>query len=214
MKSYLSLKLAHEHDLPDVFKNDDVRYPEALVERFLEEYTRPGDTVLDPFAGYGTTLVVAERMGRIPCGVELHEEKAAYARTRLKSPGSMLQGDSRRIETLGLPPIDFSMTSPPYMNRHDLEDPLAAYRAAGKGYEEYLANLQDIYRQVRGLMKAGGRVVIEAANLKSEGKVTTLAWDIAAEVAKSLRFEGEVVVCWDRYGYGCDHSYCLVFSAS
>jgi len=28
-----------------------------------------------------------------------------------------------------------------------------------------------------------------------------------------LHFEGEVVVCWDRYGYGYEHSYCLVYSA-
>ena len=32
----------------------------ALVEAFLAEYTRPGDLVFDPFAGFGTTLLVAE----------------------------------------------------------------------------------------------------------------------------------------------------------
>jgi DNA methylase len=38
---------------------DDVRYPEALVEAFLTEYAEPGDVVLDPFAGLGTSLIVA-----------------------------------------------------------------------------------------------------------------------------------------------------------
>jgi hypothetical protein len=42
--------------------------------------------------------------------------------------------------------------------------------------------------------------------------VTPLAWDVAAAVSQVLRFEGEIVVCWDHYGYGYDHSYCLVFS--
>jgi hypothetical protein len=56
-------------------------------------------------------------------------------------------------------------------------------------------------------------VVLEVANLKIEGELTTLAWDIAEEVSKVLRFEGEAVACWDRYDYGYDHSYCLIFSA-
>jgi hypothetical protein len=48
-----------------------VQYPESLVAAVLAEYTSPGDRVLDPFAGYGTTLVVAERMRRAAVGVEL-----------------------------------------------------------------------------------------------------------------------------------------------
>jgi hypothetical protein len=62
-------------------------------------------------------------------------------------------------------------------------------------------------------MKPNGTVVVEVANLKRAGRVTTLAWDIAQEISAVLRFEGEVVVCWDKHGYGYDHSYCLVYSA-
>ena len=61
-------------------------------------------------------------------------------------------------------------------------------------------------------MKPTGKVVLEVANLKPEKKVTTLAWDVGQELSKVLRFEGEVIVCWDQCGYGYDHSYCLVFS--
>lgn len=39
-------------------------YPEELVERCLEGTSDPGDLVLDPFGGAGTTAVVANRMGR------------------------------------------------------------------------------------------------------------------------------------------------------
>ncbi len=86
-------------------------------------------------------------------------------------------------------------------------------RSKGKGYAAYLQDIRSIYGQLRRLMKPAGRVVIEIANLKLDGQVTTLAWDVAQEVSKVLHFEGEVVVCWDRYGYGYDHSYCLVYSA-
>ena len=60
-------------------------------------------------------------------------------------------------------------------------------------------------------LKPNGRVVIEVSNLKKHGIVTTLAWDIGKVVSDIFPFEGEIVVGWDRYGYGYDHSYCLVF---
>ena len=213
VRTYLSLKLEHSQALPDVFQDDDVRYPESLVEHFLREHTQVGDTVLDPFAGYGTTLTVAERLGRVAFGVELDTEKVEHAQSQLSHPQRLIQGDSRLLASIELPPIDFSITSPPYMGSHDLEDPFTAYQLQGKGYTAYLHEIRSIYGQMRRHMKPAGTVVIEIANLKLDGQVTTLAWDVAREVSSVLRFEGEVVVCWDKYGYGYDHSYCLVYSA-
>jgi hypothetical protein len=69
-----------------------------------------------------------------------------------------------------------------------------------------------IFSQVAAKMKPSGHLVIEASNLKKSGQVTTLAWDIARQVSLLFHFEGETIVCWDRYGYGYNHSYCLVFS--
>ena len=213
MRTYLSLELSHPEELPVAFKDDDVRYPESLVEHFLQEYTQAGDTVLDPFAGFGTTLVVAERLDRVPFGVELNEEKVNYARRKLTRPERLIRGDARSLATIALPVIAFSMTSPPYMNKADLEDPLTDYRAKNKGYAAYLDDIRSIYGQLRRKMKPAGTIVLEVANLKRYGEVTTLAWDVAQEVSRVLRFEGEVVVCWDKHRYGYDHSYCLVYSA-
>lgn len=46
-------------------------WPEKLVERMILCSTRPADTVLDPFAGSGTTLRVAEKLNRQPMGIDL-----------------------------------------------------------------------------------------------------------------------------------------------
>ncbi len=55
--------------------------------------------------------------------------------------------------------------------------------------------------------------MVEVANLKKMGAVTPLAWDIARAISQVLRFEGGIVVAWEpTYGYGYDHSYCLIFS--
>ena len=45
--------------------------PVALVERCLRNSTDEGDVVLDPFLGSGTTLIAAERTGRVCYGIEL-----------------------------------------------------------------------------------------------------------------------------------------------
>ncbi len=213
MKTCLHLEMTHAQALPADFQEDDIRNPESLVEHLLKEYTRPGDTVLDPFAGFGTTLIVAERLGRIPFGIELTEWKVNFARSQLSQPEHLIHGDSRFLAAIDLPAIDFSMTSPPYMAKGDLEDPFTDYKVKGQGYAAYLRDIRSIYGQLRHHMKPAAPIVLEVANLKLDGQVTTLAWDVAQEVSKVLRFEGEVVICWDRYGYGYDHSYCLVYSA-
>jgi len=57
--------------------------PEELVERIIGVSSNPGDTILDPFAGSGTTLAVAARMGRSGIGCELNPEYAKIAEERI-----------------------------------------------------------------------------------------------------------------------------------
>ena len=59
--------------------SDDIRMSDALVTRYIEKFSEPGDLVLDPFAGFGTTLVVAESLGRRAVGFELDPDRAAFA---------------------------------------------------------------------------------------------------------------------------------------
>ncbi|MEO0622021.1 MAG: site-specific DNA-methyltransferase [Pseudomonadota bacterium] len=59
--------------------------PEALLHRVLLASSKPGDTVLDPFLGSGTTAVVGKRLGRKVIGIERDPTYAALARKRLAS---------------------------------------------------------------------------------------------------------------------------------
>jgi site-specific DNA-methyltransferase (adenine-specific) len=47
-------------------------FPEELPRRLIKIYSYPGDLVLDPFAGSGTTLVAAKKLGRRSLGVEIN----------------------------------------------------------------------------------------------------------------------------------------------
>lgn len=57
--------------------------PEALLQRIVMASSNPGDVVLDPFLGSGTTAVAAKRLGRQYVGIELSKEYASQARRRL-----------------------------------------------------------------------------------------------------------------------------------
>lgn len=65
-------------------------FPPALVEPCLRLATRPGDLVLDPFIGSGTTGLVAQKLDRRFVGVELNPEYIAIAERRLN--GAVARG--------------------------------------------------------------------------------------------------------------------------
>jgi len=80
-----------EHDVwffPRAMRNERVSHPtqkpEALLERIIRVATNPGDLVVDPFAGSGTTLAVAKRLGRRFWGCELSPRYANVIVERLR----------------------------------------------------------------------------------------------------------------------------------
>jgi modification methylase len=58
--------------------------PESLLYRILMASTKPGDVVLDPFLGSGTTAAMAKKLGRHYVGLERDEGYAKVARKRLE----------------------------------------------------------------------------------------------------------------------------------
>ncbi len=58
--------------------------PEKLLAKVIMASTKPGDFVFDPFLGSGTTAVVAKKLGRHYCGVEMDKEYAYLAEKRLE----------------------------------------------------------------------------------------------------------------------------------
>ena len=186
--------------------------PESLVRYFLKQFTKRGDKVFDPFAGLGTTLFVAEDMRRVPFGIERDERRHQWVAGQLGHWRNLLQGDSSKLASYPFPRMDFSMTSPPYMQRHHRWNPLCEGNPVHAGYEAYLQGIQDIYRQLGALMKRGGVVVVHADNLPGRS-YTPLARDLSLAIGTVLRLETEIVVAWEGGPKNSRHTHCLVFKA-
>lgn len=67
----------------DGTKAHPTQKPEALLHRVILSSTEPGQTILDPFLGSGTTAVVAKRLGRRWIGIEREEKYLTLARRRI-----------------------------------------------------------------------------------------------------------------------------------
>ena len=205
--------MPYELENIEVQIDTNIRYPKVFAKKFIEEYTNPSDKVLDPFAGFGTTLMAAQELGRIGIGIEYEKSRCDFISKTLKAPSRVIHGSSLEIEKYNLPMFDFCLTSPPYMRSFDKENPFSNYRKEGS-YEEYLKSMADIYQKISVLMKPNAKVVLEISNTFGEGHpMTPLAWDVARVVSEVLFFERELVFIHETGSEDSEaqHSYCLIF---
>lgn len=172
----------------------------AIAAHAVEHYTKPGDLVLDPMAGIGTTLVEAVHAGRDAIGVEYESRWADIANVKhahshgATGRGAIIRGDSTGILSL-LPAalagqVALVVTSPPYgPTVHGLVRPGEsgvaksdnAYNdGTDKGNLAYrdLTGLADGFAQIlqgcATLLKPGGIVVVTARPWRKAGQLVDL----------------------------------------
>lgn len=75
-------------------KKHSAAFPLTLPKWFIELFTDPGDTVLDPFVGSGTTVQAAVECGRVAVGIDLSPEFVNLTRQQLRPVQSILMEES------------------------------------------------------------------------------------------------------------------------
>jgi tRNA G10 N-methylase Trm11 len=161
----------------------------AIARHAIAAYSQPGELVLDPMCGIGTTLVEATRLGRDALGVELEPRWANLARANLAHAGAtgatgtgrVVIGDARQLPSLldaGLVGrVALVVTSPPYGSSvHGQVDARPgqgvvkydnAYSAdranLGRvGQQALVAALAEILAGCQALLRPGGLLVLTA----------------------------------------------------
>jgi len=214
------------------------KFPETMIAEFIEFFTKRGQVVLDPLLGTGSTLVACDMTGRIGIGVELEEQWAKIVKIRTKQ--TVIVGDSRNIDKMNLPQVDFVITSPPYWNQLKRSSMRQEDRI-GLGIpteysedernigniDEYTAFIEEqrkIFDKVYELVKPGGYLVIITNNVFFEGRLYPLAFDTAISLSRSGKWVLKDEKIWlqdDKkllplgvlnawVGNRC-HEYCLIF---
>jgi modification methylase len=155
----------------------------ALAAHAITTYTKPGDLVLDPMCGAGTTLVEAVRAGRHTIGVDIEPAFADLAQANLNlaerdgatGQGMVVCGDATELPRL-LPrrlrgTVDLVLTSPPYGQRtHGL-----VRSAPGQGVHKRHHRYGDstggnlAYAGWHGLLDGFGQIMAGCANMLRPG---------------------------------------------
>jgi hypothetical protein len=123
-------------------------------------------------------------------------------------------GDARQLSRLVDEPVDLVLSSPPYMSGTDhAENPLTGYATHDGDYAIYLAELGSIFGQVATLLRPGGRLVVNVANVvATDGSVTPLASDMAGVIDEHVPLLGVTTLRWDEPPAGLDGDYLLWFA--
>ena len=201
-------------------------FPLALVERLLNIFTLPGDTVLDPFMGSGSTLLGAQHLGRHGVGLEISGEYIEMFRRRQTDAQleqhnnhakdgidggtiSVIEEDARNIPCHIAPEsVDFCLTSPPYwdiLNARRTADhkPIRNY---GEGrhdlgkvddYSLFLLELKKVFSGVYSTLRMGKYCIVVVMDIRKKNILYPFHMDLS-HMLISLGFVLDDMIIWDR----------------
>jgi DNA modification methylase len=134
------------------FEGNDIKFPESFARYVIGRFSPKGGKVFDPFAGLGTTLFMAEEMGRTPFGFEMEPNKQEWVAGQLEHWTHHIHDDAFHMDKYNLPKMDLVLTSPPYMPRHHNYNPLFGGDPAKAGYNTYLRRMKSVFKKVSAIM--------------------------------------------------------------
>jgi len=201
-------------------------FPISLVKRIIELFTHKGELVLDPFNGSGTTLLAAKDIDRNAIGFDINEEYCNLSKIRLSqenfinnSSQIVICDDARNINKyLNENIVSLSVTSPPYANLLNRKRKNKSRRGDTRKNEQYLKieqysqnendlgilNMVDfekeiskIYKKMFPIIKPGGHVIINIADMWWEGNRMPLHIGIIRALEKAGYIFRNTII-WDR----------------
>ena len=92
-------------------KSHSAVFPVGLPAWFIRLFTRPGDTVLDPFIGSGSTAVAALQLGRYFVGIDINPDYIALSDRRIQDLQIRLPGVAERKHSYSASPADMEASS-------------------------------------------------------------------------------------------------------
>jgi DNA modification methylase len=209
-------------------------FPESLAEAFIEFFTKPGDWLIDPFLGSGSTLKAAKKAGRNGVGIELYPLFSNFAeKSLLQIEGSaecrVIQGNSRtELRKLRSSGIEFSfcLCSPPYWSQlHSNSERHRDRKNRGlrtmygddprdlgniSDYERFLSQQKLIFDELYPLMKPKSYLVLITNNVYRNGRLYPLAFDTLRLLGEKWVPKDEKIWCQDYRKlrpFGMFHSY-------
>ncbi len=188
-------------------------FPSALAERAIECFLPPeGKVVLDPFCGLGSTVVAAQRLGKVGIGLDINPEYVKTARARIgrrRDGCRIIKADATdALKHVDEGSVDLVVTSPPYwdvLTRRRSADRKEVRNYGDSGddlgriddYREFLAALRRVSAQVLLALKPGAYCVVVVMDIRKKNVFYPFHSDLAAEM-QAAGFIWDDLIIWDR----------------
>lgn len=209
-----TLALPHDLRARDPLQAQDCGWVEQMVP-FIRSHAQPGGWVLDPFCGFGSTLVAAQQCGVRAVGVELSADRANLATERLRRLDATPQrypvltgtlADAALVARvraqlgLGEHPIDLCLTNIPYFGcQHSPSaQPTDAQLYMAPHYETFLQNLRTVFLGVHSLLSPDGWCIVMVQNLRLGDTFVPQAWDVARLLGDRFHLHDERILVYDK----------------
>lgn len=138
-----------------------------IPRNLILRYTQPGDIVLDPMVGSGTTLVECRLLGRNGIGVDINYSALMLAFDRLNfepvnlyeelPPASirLFHGDARRLNLIENESVDLVATHPPYAGiiRYSKSEPIEGDLSQMRSVDKFLEAIEQVARECYRVLK-------------------------------------------------------------
>jgi len=201
------------------------KFPETLVQEFIQFFTKREQIVLDPMVGTGSTLIACLRAGRHGIGIELNHTYAEIARKLVEEEQTILgqvaegfraeviTGDAAQLDDFDLPTVDYVFTSPPYWDMLHSRGAMTQRRRRTapeldtiysddptdlgniSDYDKFLDRLVAIYAGLRPYIRPRAYLTIIVKNIKKGGRIYPLAWDLARRLGDFYTLKDERIWC-------------------
>jgi len=150
--------------------------PAYIIWNLLQRYTKPGDLVVDPMAGSGTTLDVARELGRKALGYDVHPSRK-----------DIFNVDARKLP-LEDAEADFVFIDPPYSTHLDYgEDPRDIGKLkASSGH--YYADMEQVIAEISRILRPRAHMALYVSDSFEKGKgFYPIGFEIFARLRKYFK---------------------------
>lgn len=189
-------------------------FPEEIPRRLAKLFSFFGETVLDPFAGTGTTARAMIPLGRNAICVDQNPD---YIKTIRKECGKLIEvrrdsanvvqavhGDSRDLSFIEDRSVDLVVTSPPYWNKADYGE---SSNNLGniENYASFLMNVRPVFEECFRVLRPGRKICVVTANVNQQTDHGLLTFPLSTDFAVMLRDIGFLMVneiIWSKIGSG------------